>query len=447
MTYTFTGTELASLTPPTGWTEPSSGGTTWTDTVNVASNGSVPNSAAVGALPAGTDYVFSAQYSGDKNYTGSTSPTGSELLTISKGSTSIATTLAGIGTGALGTSTVYDTATITFTPVTGFTKGGTVTYTFTGTELASLTPPTGWTEPSSGGTTWTDTVNVAASGSVPNSSLVGALPAGTDYVFSARYSGDQNYTGSTSPTGSELLTINKASSSVSTLIYNASTNKAISGSQPLGTSVYDTAMVTGTPFTPTGTVTYEFFTTINGSGTPVDQTVTLNANGTVPNSTPTAALAAGSYSFIAVYSGDSNYTGYTGPVEPRACWGKDAIVSHVPPMYDSYAYPGLHCTATLPKFGLTTTVSESADAMESVSGAPSKQRSPARDIDISPHSVIILPSFAVPLPPTAPTPRRQPGRQRSSATDWDRWAVSAGWRGPEVVESLYLKAPDTSRSH
>ena len=60
------------------------------------------------------------------NYTGSTSPTNSELLTISKGSTSIATTLAGIGTGALGTSTVYDTATITFTPATGFTKGGTV---------------------------------------------------------------------------------------------------------------------------------------------------------------------------------------------------------------------------------------------------------------------------------------------------------------------------------
>ena len=116
VTYTFTGTELASLTPATGWTEPSSGGTTWTDTVNVAANGSVPNSAAVGALPAGTDYVFSAEYSGDKNYTGSTSPTGSELLTISKGSTSIATTLAGIGTGASATSTVYDTATITFTP-------------------------------------------------------------------------------------------------------------------------------------------------------------------------------------------------------------------------------------------------------------------------------------------------------------------------------------------
>ena len=126
------------------------------------------------------------QYSGDLNYTGSTSPTNSELLTISKGSTSIATTLAGIGTGGLATSTVYDTATITYAPTPpSFPVAGTVTYTFTGTELASLTPPTGWTEPSSGGTTWTDTVNVAANGSVPNSAAVGALPAGTDYVFSA----------------------------------------------------------------------------------------------------------------------------------------------------------------------------------------------------------------------------------------------------------------------
>ena len=44
--------------------------------------------------------------------------------------------------------------------------------------------------------------------------------------------------------------------------------------------------------------------------------MTLNANGTVPNSATTAALTAGSYSYIGVYSGDSNYTGSTGAVEP-----------------------------------------------------------------------------------------------------------------------------------
>ena len=46
-----------------------------------------------------------------------------------------------------------------------------------------------------------------------------------------------------------------------------------------------------------------------------DQTVTLSG-GLVPDSAATAALAAGSYSYIAVYSGDSNYTGSTSAVEP-----------------------------------------------------------------------------------------------------------------------------------
>ena len=184
VTYTFTGTELARLTPPTGWTEPSSGGTTWTDTVTWPPERQRAQFRC-GRRLAGRDGLrLQRRYSGDLNYTGSTSPTNSELLTISKGSTSIATTLAGIGTGGLATSTVYDTATITYAPRPSFPVAGTVTYTFTGTELASLTPPTGWTEPSSGGTTWTDTVNVAANGSVPNSTAVGALPAGTDYVFS-----------------------------------------------------------------------------------------------------------------------------------------------------------------------------------------------------------------------------------------------------------------------
>src|SRR5207248_2946755 len=69
------------------------------------------------------------------------------------------------------------------------------------------------------------------------------------------------------------------------------------------------------PFTATGTVTYEFFTTINGTGAHTDQVVALSG-GVVPNSANTAALAAGSYSYIAIYSGDSNYNGSTGAVEP-----------------------------------------------------------------------------------------------------------------------------------
>src|SRR5262245_2823984 len=107
---------------------------------------------------------------------------------------------------------------------------------------------------------------------------------------------------------------------VSTTIFNAATNAAIPGSPPhaaLGTSVYDTATLGGliNGVTPTGMVTYEFFQTIDGTGPHVDEVVNL-VNGVIPHSTATAALVAGSYSYIAIYSGDSHYKMATGPVEP-----------------------------------------------------------------------------------------------------------------------------------
>ena len=47
---------------------------------------------------------------------------------------------------------------------------------------------------------------------------------------------------------------------MSTAIDDAATGRR-SAAQPLGEPVYDTATVTGTPFTPTGTVTYYFYDT------------------------------------------------------------------------------------------------------------------------------------------------------------------------------------------
>ena len=73
-----------------------------------------------------------------------------------------------------------------------------------------------------------------------------------------------------------------------------------------------------------------------GTTTPCStQTVTLEPDGSVPNSATTAALTAGSYSFIGVYSGDSNYTGYTGAVEPLTINKASSSVSTA--IYDSTA--------------------------------------------------------------------------------------------------------------
>ncbi len=61
--------------------------------------------------------------------------------------------------------------------------------------------------------------------------------------------------------------------------------------------------------------------------------MTLDAAATVPNSASTAALTAGSYSFIGVYSGDSNYAGSAGAVEPLTINQASSSVSTA--IYDS----------------------------------------------------------------------------------------------------------------
>jgi hypothetical protein len=108
-----------------------------------------------------------------------------------------------------------------------------------------------------------------------------------------------------------------AAPSVATVVDDATTNAPWSGNEAMGASAYDTATVTGTGgFTPTGTVTYSYFT--NGTcavGTASStQTVTLSS-GTVPKSNTTSSLGSGSYSFSASYSGDPNYKATAGPCE------------------------------------------------------------------------------------------------------------------------------------
>src|SRR5262249_30069320 len=92
----------------------------------------------------------------------------------------------------------------------------------------------------------------------------------------------------------------------------------VSSPVPLGTTVYDTATIGDqlSSLPATGTVTYEFFTTLDGTGPHTDEVVKLNPDGTVPASSLHESLAAGVYSFIAVYSGYRNYRGSTRAVEP-----------------------------------------------------------------------------------------------------------------------------------
>ena len=119
-------------------------------------------------------------------------------------------------------------------------------------------------------------------------------------------------------------------SSPGTVVDDAATSAAWSGTEVTGASAYDTATVTGVAsFTPSGSVTYRFFA--NGTcalPASATETVTLSG-GTVPNSAKTAALGAGAYSFEASYSGDGNYTGSSGSCEPFSVAGAPASVGTV----------------------------------------------------------------------------------------------------------------------
>src|SRR5262249_54419843 len=155
------------------------------------------------------------------------------------------------------------------------------------------------------------TVNVVSGVAHPSSSE-GPLAAGS-YSFSAHYNGDSNYNPSDS--ACEPLTIGKANSSTSTDIHNAA--HQIITSAALGSTVHDSASVSGSPFTPTGGVRFTFFTsgdcTTGGTNLPGG----LLSGGSFDNTAQAQGpLAAGSYSFQARYSGDSNYNPSTSDCEP-----------------------------------------------------------------------------------------------------------------------------------
>jgi hypothetical protein len=281
-----------------------SGGGTGAGVVSLDAAGKVPNSNTESTLAAGS-YSFQATYSGDKNYGGSTSSC--EPFTVGGGTSSTATTVFDASTNApwAGTestgSSAYDTATVTSSDTVIAT--GTVTYTFFGNGSCS------------GGGAGAGTVTLDAAGKVPNSNTEHTLAAGS-YSFQATYSGDGNYSGSTSPC--EPFTVGGGTSSTATTVFDAATNAAWTGNESTGAKAYDTSSVTTSDtITATGTVTYTFFTNGGCSGTGASAgKVTLTAAGAVPNSNTEGPLAAGSYSFQATYSGDTNYGGSTSPCEP-----------------------------------------------------------------------------------------------------------------------------------
>jgi Bacterial Ig-like domain (group 3) len=121
------------------------------------------------------------------------------------------------------------------------------------------------------------------------------------------------------PAPADTLVRGPAVTGIATTVNDAASNAGWTGTETTGAQAYDTATLTASPAagTPTGTATYSYYTNATCTAPAQStQSVTLNGDGSIPNSSPTAGLAAGSYSYQASYSGDSTHLGSTGTCEP-----------------------------------------------------------------------------------------------------------------------------------
>ena len=148
---------------------------------------------------------------------------------------------------------------------------------------------------SSFGASGSATVTLSTAGTATSPTATG-LAAG-NYYFMATYSGDTTYAAIT-PGSPEPFSIAFQTASL--------------GTTPTvtGQSATDSATVSGSSGTPTGTVTFTLYSGAPGSGTLVrsysPDTVALS--GGQATSAPTGTLAAGNYYFMVTYSGDSTYS-------------------------------------------------------------------------------------------------------------------------------------------
>ena len=143
--------------------------------------------------------------------------------------------------------------------------------------------------------------STATSGDNPGGYI--PLVAGT-YQWVASYSGDGNNNGVTSNLGDEPVIARTASSILTTSPLPANVTLT-SGGPPV---LKDSATLTG-GFTPTGTITFDLYAP-DGVTVVDTEVVTVSGNGTYNTPTgytlPTASSVAGTYQWVASYSGDIN---------------------------------------------------------------------------------------------------------------------------------------------
>jgi hypothetical protein len=100
-----------------------------------------------------------------------------------------------------------------------------------------------------------------------------------------------------------------ASDTVTELHLADETVVEVGASLPFGSVLHDKATVSGSGPTPTGTVTFAFYSNADCTGVPISSSVVALVNGVAHPSQSTGALDAGDYGFLATYSGNTLYDG------------------------------------------------------------------------------------------------------------------------------------------
>ena len=308
-TLTPTPPSMSDGTPPTGAISfglfgpndaTCSGPPTYTNVVPVTGFGSYSTSASASVLTPGT-YQWVATYSGDANYLSAGDDCGDPEETVTFGQASSTITTQATTPVTIG-APINDTATVV--GVGGLTPTGTVSFTTFGPGDPTCAGPPAFVSSPRPLTAGSPPAASANSGNF-TPTAVGA------YRWVAVYSGDANYAAVTSPCGAanETSIVNQATASIST---------TATPSVTIGSPISDQATVTpASPPTPapTGTVTFTLFGPDNPAcvGPPIfTSTVALPGSLTAGsgNFVPTAA---GTYRWVAVYSGDANYAPVTSP--------------------------------------------------------------------------------------------------------------------------------------
>lgn len=268
----------------TGPTLPSGTVSFTIDGATVATAAVVPGSPATAsatlpstAITPGT-HILQATYSGDSYYASSTSQ--AVTLTISKSPT---------------TTTLIPS---TLTPSAGGSMVVTVNIT---SANPSTTAPSGTVTISVDGVAATTATVVPGTPSVATATLP-LVSAGT-HVLEATYSGDTNYTGSSSST----VTITASKGATVTTLAASPASLTAGMAETLTATIAPTNPVTGTTYTFSGTVSFYDGTTLLGQVAVVNGTATLTGVDLKDNV---------SHNLTAVYSGDTNWLGSTSSVVP-----------------------------------------------------------------------------------------------------------------------------------